>query len=184
MQFIQRFIPSFLLLGLAACGHKNVDSSSVDSIYKLPATDNDTDANMVAVQLNDVSKDGVIKCEGFDKKRNYIYSRLEFKNSQVTLAYVGAVQGKYELFHHDIAKKILNLKYSFEDEKGLVNIYAAQAGQPRKIYSLALKLADTPKDAELPEEIFYAAQLAYMDPTTNLDLSSVRMTCDVFRLKK
>ncbi|NBW80549.1 hypothetical protein EBR21_02235 [bacterium] len=173
-----------IVLGLIACGGKNVGSSNVDSIYKLPSTENDTDAKMITVQLSDVNKEGVVKCEGFDKNKNYVYSRLEFQNSQLILAYVGAIQGKYELFHHDITKKVLKLKSSFDDEKGLVSIHMAQAGQARKVFSLGLKPADAPKDPDMTSENFYVAQMAYMDPSTGLDLSSVRMTCDVFRLKK
>jgi|1048.fasta_scaffold20085_1 hypothetical protein len=174
----------FIVLGLIACGGKNVGSSNVESFYKLPSTDNDTDAKMDTVQLTDVNKEGVIKCEGFDKNKNYVYSRLEFQNSQVILAYIGAIQGKYELFHHDISKKITNFKFSFGDDSALISINMAQADQPRKVLALGLRLADAPEHPEITSETFYAAQLAYLEPTTGLDLSRVRMTCDVFKFKK
>lgn len=137
------------------------------------------------------TQNGYLSCSGADKNLNLIRTRADINKGQIESLVVSAYGGKdnpaaimnelnpaelakYELFKHDVKKKMLDLELDLDGKKFEIEVTAEMSGKARKVYELDI---DTDEDGEGSHVL--NAYLTYKDISTNLDLSEVLMGCSV-----
>lgn len=137
------------------------------------------------------TQNGYLSCSGVDKNLNLIRTRADINKGQIESLVVAAYGGKdnpaaimnelnpaelakYELFKHDVKKKMLDLELDLDGKKFEIEVMAEMTGKARKIYELDI---ETDEDGEGSHVL--NAYLTYKDISTNLDLSEVLMGCSV-----
>jgi len=129
------------------------------------------------------TQNGYLSCSGVDKNSNLIRTRADINKGQIESLVVAAYGGKdnpaaimnelnpaelakYELFKHDVKKKMLDLELDLDGKKFEIEVFTEMSGKARKVYELDV---DTKEDGEGSHIL--NAYLTYKDISTNLDLS-------------
>ena len=166
---------ALLFLGLSACQSQEAsEPSHFDEVYSLPNTDQDVPQNMRFMSPSELDKGGILKCDGLDSQKKYVYARFEMVDHKVQFSYVGSISGKYQIFHDVLMGRIKSAKLDFKGNKGEIDFYE----QGSKAAFLSLNL-DIQSSNPLNKET--AAKLSYENKEHQVDYQKIELDCVAFR---
>jgi hypothetical protein len=154
----------------------STEMSNFDDIYSLPGTDRDIPENMKSVSTADLGKEGILKCDGFDAKKKYVYARFEVKGEKVEISYVGSISGKYQLFHEEFEDAKYQSKIDLDHQQGSIQWLVKDSNKP------FLELSFKKQNAQSGSQKF-PAKLTYENLKKEVNYQKLDLKCIAFRHK-
>lgn len=147
-----------------------------DEVYSIPGTERDVPKYMKSVSTAELAKEGILKCDGFDTKRRYVYARFEVKDEKVESSYVGSISGKYQLFHEEFEDAKYQSKMDLDNHQGSIQWLAIDSNKAS--LELTLKIQNAQSGSQkIP------AKLTYENLKEDVKYLKLDLKCTAFRLK-
>lgn len=162
-------------LGLSACQSQEASElAHFDEVYSLPNTDQDVPQNMKLISPLELEKGGILKCDGLDSEKKYVYARFEIAESKVQFSYVGSISGKYQIFHDVLMSRTKSAKLDFKGDVGEIDFY--EKGSKTAFLSLNLDI----QSSNLGEKET-SAKLSYENKEHQVEYKKIELDCIAFR---
>ena len=166
---------TLFFLGLSACQSQEASQlAHIDEVYSLPNTDRDVPQNMKLMSPSELEKGGILKCDGLDSNKKYLYARFEIVDGKVQFSYVGSISGKYQIFHDVLMSRIKSVKLDFKRNNGGIELY--EEGSKTAFLSLNLDV-----QSANPENKETSAKLSYENKVHPVEYKKVELDCIAFR---
>jgi len=162
-------------LGLSACQSQEASElAHFDEVYSLPNTDQDIPQNMKLMSPRELEKGGILKCDGLDSEKKYVYARFEIADSKVQFSYVGSISGKYQIFHDVLMSRTKSAKLDFKGDAAGIDFFE----QGAKTAFLSLNM-DIPSSNPGSKET--SAKLSYENKEHQVEYKKIELDCIAFR---
>ena len=169
------FTMTLVFLGLTACQSQEISElARSEDVYSLPNTDKDVPQNMKMMSPSDLDKGGILKCDGLDDHKKYVYARFEIAEGKVNFSYVGSISGKYQVFHDVLISRATTAKLDFKGEKTQIDLF--EQGSSKAFLSLKVD-SESSHDGDTEA----TAKLSYENKNQDVAYKSIEVDCVAFR---